>query len=71
MLLQEMMMAIHHHNYNEADDDDDDKATLFDNLCESFIAVWHIPEEEQQRLELGFQVLTFGISNIFRRVQRE
>ena len=32
-------LEIYHHNDNEADDDDDDKATLFDNLCESFIAV--------------------------------
>ena len=32
-------LEIHHHNDNEDEDDDDDKATLFDNLCESFIAV--------------------------------
>ena len=47
---------------HDDDDDDDDKATLFDNLSEGWIAVWHIPEEEEQRSELGFQVLIFGIS---------
>ena len=32
-------LEMHHHHDNEDEDDDDDKATLFDNLCECFIAV--------------------------------